>query len=80
MFYTWSRVPISYLQHTVLEGGKTKKKLTGVGIGAKFFQIMYRVTTKNLKIGQRGVFEKTYVSYVAMAEKPLSSGQKWFLR
>ena len=22
--------------HTVLEGGKTKKKLTGAGIGAKF--------------------------------------------
>ena len=33
------------------------------------------VTNKNFKIGD---FEKTYVSYVAMAEKPLSSGQKWF--
>ena len=37
--------------HTVLEGGRTKKKLTGAGIGAKFLRIMSRVTTKNLKIG-----------------------------
>ena len=66
--------------HTALEGRKTENKFTGAGIGAKFFQIMYRVTTKNLQIGQRRIFEKMYVLYVAMAEKPLSSGQKWFLR
>ena len=38
------------------------------------------ITKKNFKIGTLGDFEKTYVLYVAMAEKPLSSGQKWFLR
>ena len=27
---------VSASPHTVLEGGKTKKKLTGAGIGAKF--------------------------------------------
>ena len=32
------------------------------------------------KIGPLGGFEKMRVLYVAMAEKPLSSGQKWFLR
>ena len=38
------------------------------------------ITKKNFKIGTLGDFEKSYVLYVAMAEKPLSSGQKWFLR
>ena len=38
------------------------------------------ITKKKFKIGPLGDFEKTYVLYVAMAEKPLSSGQKWFLR
>ena len=38
------------------------------------------ITKKNFKIGTLEDFEKTYVLYVAMAEKPLSSGQKWFLR
>ena len=32
------------------------------------------------KIGPLGGFEKMRVLYVAMAKKPLSSGQKWFLR
>ena len=32
------------------------------------------ITKKNFKIGTLGDFEKTYVLYVAMAEKPLSSG------
>ena len=36
---------------------KTPKKLTGSKIGAIFWQITSRVTTKNLKIGQRGLFE-----------------------
>ena len=39
-----------------------------------------RYHQKNFKIGTLEDFEKTYVLYVAMAEKPLSSGQKWFLR
>ena len=38
------------------------------------------ITKKNFKIGTLEDFEKMYVLYVAMAEKPLSSGQKWFLR
>ena len=38
------------------------------------------ITKKNVKIGTLGDFEKMYDLYVAMAEKPLSSGQKWFLR
>ena len=38
------------------------------------------ITKKNFKNGTLEDFEKTYVLYVAMAEKPLSSGQKWFLR
>ena len=38
------------------------------------------ITKKKFKIGTLGDFEKTYVLYVAMAEKPFSSGQKWFLR
>ena len=33
------------------------KKFTGSKIGAIFCQIASRVTTKNLKIGQRGLFE-----------------------
>ena len=37
---------------------KTQKKFTGSKIGAIFWQITSRVTTKNLKIGQRGNFEK----------------------
>ena len=39
------------------------------------------ITKKNFKIGTLQDFEKTFVfTYVAMAEKPLSSGLKWFLR
>ena len=37
---------------------KTQKEFTGSKIGAIFWQITSRVTTKNLKIGQRGNFEK----------------------
>ena len=39
-----------------------------------------RYHQKNFKIETLQDFEKTYILYVAMAEKPLSSGQKWFLR
>ena len=38
------------------------------------------ITKKNFKIGTLEDFEKSYVLYVAIAKKPLSSGQKWFLR
>ena len=36
---------------------KTEKKFTGSKIGAIFRKITSRVTTKNLKIGQRVLFE-----------------------
>ena len=49
--------------HSSPEGRKIKNKFTGAGIGAKFSTIMYRITTKNLKIGQRGVFEKMRFLY-----------------
>ena len=51
----------------------TSVKLFGIGK-------VSGITKKNFKIGTLGDFEKSYVLYVAMAEKPLSSGQKWFLR
>ena len=38
------------------------------------------ITKKNFKIGTLEDFEKTYIFYVAMGEKPFSSGQKWFLK
>ena len=44
------------------------------GKGVRYHQIFF------LKIGTLEDFEKTYVLYVAMAEKTLLSGQKWFLR
>ena len=49
--------------HSSFKGRKIENKFTGAGIGAKFSTIMYRITTKNLKIGQRGVFEKMRFSY-----------------
>ena len=49
--------------HSSLKGRKIENKFTGAGIGAKFSTIMYRITTKNLKIGQRGVFEKMRFLY-----------------
>ena len=36
------------------------------------------ITKKNFKIGTLEDFEKTYVLYVAMAKKPLSSGKNVF--
>ena len=51
----------------------TSVKLFGIGK-------VSGITKKNFKIGTLEDFEKSYVLYVAMAEKPLSSGQKWFLR
>ena len=59
---------------------KTQKKLTGSKIGAIFWQITSRVTTKKLKIGQRGNFEKIEFFSLFLMRKRVSSGQKWFLR
>ena len=56
------------------------KKFTGSKIGAIFWQITSRVTTKNLKIGQRGNFELGPFFSLFLMRKRLSSGQKWFLR
>ena len=56
------------------------KKFTGSRIGAIFWQITSRVTTKNLKIRQRGNFEKIDFFSFFLMTKRLSSGQKWFLR
>ena len=64
------------IQHTVLEGGKTKKKLTGAGIGAKFWRIMSRVTTKNLKIGLWGLFEKKRFLYFHLMAQMQIFGSK----
>ena len=36
---------------------KNEKKLTGSKIGAIFCKITSRITTQNLKIGQRALFE-----------------------
>ena len=58
---------------------KTPKKITGSKIGAIFWQITSRVTTKNLKIGQRGLFELGPFFSLFLMRKTLSSGQKWFL-
>ena len=62
--------------HTVLEGGRTKKKLTGAGIGAKFWRIMSRVTTKNLKIGLWGLFEKKRFLYFHLMAQMQIFGSK----
>ena len=67
---------MSYILHTVLEGGKTKKKLTGAGIGAKFWRIMSRVTTKNLKIGLWGLFEKKRFLYFHLMAQMQIFGSK----
>ena len=44
--------------HTHLKRMKTQRKFTGSKISANFWQITSRDTTKNLKFGQRGNFEK----------------------
>ena len=69
--------PWTFLRsHTVLEGGKTKKKLTGAGIGAKFWRIISRVTTKNLKIGLWGLFEKKRFLYFHLMARMQIFGSK----
>ena len=59
---------------------KTPQKFTGSKIGAIFWQITSRVTTKKLKIGQRALFELGPFFSLFLMRKTLSSGQKWFLR
>ena len=59
---------------------KTPKKFTGSKIGVIFWQITSRVTTKKLKIGQRGLFELGPFFSLFLMRKRLSSDQKWFLR
>ena len=48
----------SHSIHSCLKGSKPKKKLTGSKIGAIFCKIASRITTQNLKIGPRALFEK----------------------
>ena len=59
---------------------KTQKKITGSKIGVIFWQITSRVTTKILKIRQRGPFQLGPFFSLFLIRKTLSSGQKWFLR
>ena len=70
---------MSHMLHYGPEATPTKKS-TGRSESSSDTTMTSPVTNKNFKIGPLGDFEKTYVSYVALAEKPLSSGQKWFLR
>ena len=65
-----------HASHTVVEGGRTKKKLTGAGIGAKFRRIMSRVTTKNLKMGLWGLFEKKRFLYFHLLAQMQIFGSK----
>ena len=58
----------------------SKKKSSITSVKLFGMEKVSGITKKNFKIGTLEDFEKTYVLYVAMAEKPLSSGQKWFLR
>ena len=69
--------PLKPAEYTHL---KPPKKITGSKIGAIFWQITSRVTTKKLKIGQRGNFELGPLFSLFLMRKTLSSGQKWFLR
>ena len=66
--------------HNGPEASPTKIKSTGRSESSPDKTMTSPVTNKNIKIRALGDFEKMYVLYVAMAEKPLSSGQKWFLR
>ena len=62
--------------HSAPEGCKIKNKFTGAGIGAKFSTIMYRITKKNLKIGQRGLFEKKRFLYFHLMARMQIFGSK----
>ena len=61
------------------EATPTKEKSTGRSESSSDTTMTSPVTKKNFKIRPLGDFEKTYVLYVAMAEKKtLLTGQKWF--
>ena len=66
--------------NTVTYKAENPKKFTGSKIGAIFGKITSRVTTKNLKIGQRGLFELGPFFSLFLMRKTLSSGLQWFLR
>ena len=66
--------------HTVTYKAENQKEFTGSKIGAIFGKITSRVTTINLKVGQRGLFELGPFFSLFLMRKTLSSGQKWFLR
>ena len=66
--------------HMTWEGVFRKIKSTISSVQLFGMEKVSGITKKNYKIQRLEDFEKTYVLYVAMAEKPLSSGQKWFLR
>ena len=73
--------PLGWYDYSLLPKRlKTPKKFFGSKTGAIFWQITSRVTTINLKIGQRGNFEKIDFFSFFLMRKRLSSGQKWFLR
>ena len=62
------------------EHGLRKEKFSITSVKLFGMEKVSGITKKKFKIGTLEDFEKMYVLYVAMAEKPLSSGQKWFLR
>ena len=49
--------------HSAPEGGEIENKLTGAGINAKKCKNTSPITTKSLKIGQRGIAEKSHFLY-----------------
>ena len=56
---------------------KTQNKFTGSKIGAIFWQITSRVTTKNLKIRQRALFELGPFFSLVLMRKRLSSSPRF---
>ena len=62
------------------ERGLRRKKIPHHFRQAFWYGKDVRYHQKKIQNRAIGGFEKTRVLYVAMAEKPLSSGQKWFLR
>ena len=68
------------MDHMGREHGLRKEKFSITSVKLFGMEKVSGITKKIFKIGTLEDFEKTYVLYVAMAEKPLSSGQKWFLR
>ena len=75
----WCMIALTYSSLQALTDPQ-RKKSTGRSIDAMFYIVVTLTTPKNFKIRPFQGFEKIYVLYVAMAEKALSSGRKWFLR